>query len=121
MTSDGCKEPEPHDLMDPGITWDSASLGHLYDRARLSQEQVDDGLMGGAVFLKEDDVKECQFHFGFYPLQNAREVMYIIIIETSQNIIRFVTAYATESRQYTSKGLDRVGKRGKSKSKRGQK
>ena len=104
--------------MDPGIAWDSASLKHLFDRARLSQDQVDDGLLGGAIFLKEDDEADCQYHFGFFPLQNAREVMYVIIVETRQDIIRFVTAYATEKRQYASKKLDRVGKGSKAKPRR---
>lgn len=125
-----CPPPDVDQFYSPGISWDFGSIKHLQEKTRLTRERVDDALRAGAVFLEDDEDNECQYLFGFEPLPEYDDAIFVIVIEVRGDRLRYVTAYkATKAKHidlYKSKlkrsryGPSKTNSKGKKKkSKRG--
>ena len=77
-------------------------------RQRLSIRQVEDGLLGGYVFLEEDP-QDCRYRYGFEPLPHLTDEIYRLIIDTETGTLRPITAFPETNEDLKTLYLSRRG------------
>lgn len=93
MTTPECEQPGDSALHRLPLTWDQRNLDHLRNNCRLSREQVEAGIRGGYIFLREDLKYDCTYQYGFEPLPEIDDAIFVIVVDTSESNLYPITVF----------------------------